>query len=105
MTNVEEQKGIHEPEIEDGLVNVTYTKSDKHSVQPDLTFKSVNSSDFASEYSSSGSESECLEMSKSMIKTLKRLNDMYVQLKNAEIREAFKEFMAKATVLTKFNDV
>lgn len=105
MTNVEEQKGIHEPEIEDGLVIETFNKSDKQSAQPELTFKSVNSSSFASQFSESDSESDCLEMTKSMVKTLKRLNDMYVQLTNVETREAFKGFMAKATVLAKFNDV
>lgn len=38
-------------------------------------------------------------MSKTMTKTLKRLYEMEVQLTNEENRKAFRNFMAKVTVL------
>jgi len=106
--NIEENKGINEPEIEDGLVIEPPSEPDVRlpnapPVDSDfMTEDSKSSDEFAQ---NSDMESYSLDLTKHMQKTLKRLYKMYCMLKNEKNREVFLEFMLKATVLAKFDDV
>lgn len=98
--NVEEHKGINEPEIEDGLVielpSEPVVRLQKASVNSEFLTED-SSSDERDQYSDT--ESYSLDMTKHMQKTLKRLYKMYVLLKNEKNRRVFLDFMIKATVL------
>lgn len=46
-----------------------------------------------------------MPITRNVIKTLKKLNDIRDQLTNKENKKAFTEFMAKAAVLAQFEDI